>query len=199
MFLAGIQTSGTTMGWVLSRLMKNPSVMKKAQEEIRQVHTKYGKLDETVVDELPYLKAILKETFRLHPPGPLLPRECREACEINGYFIDVKTEVLVNVWAIGRDPKHWDDPERFYPERFLGSQIDYKGSHFELIPFGAGRRMCPGLLYGVTNIELPLAELLCQFDWKLPNGMKPEDLDMTEDFAFAVKRKTELCLIPVTP
>lgn len=151
-----------------------------------------------MLDELNYLKSIIKEVMRLHPPVPLIPRQCREECKINGYDINVKSEVLINAWAIGRDPNYWIKPEKFYPERFLESEINYKGFHFELIPFGGGRRICPGLLVGIANVELPLAKLLCHFDWELPDGMKPQDLDMDEKFALTVKRKNDLYLIPTS-
>ena len=181
----------------MSEMVKNPKIMKRAQEEVREVFNKLGQASETGVKEMKYLNAIIKETLRLHPPAPLLiPRECRETCEIGGYEIPVKTKVVVNGWAIGRDPKYWTDPESFYPERFLDSSIDFRGTNFEFIPFGAGRRMCPGITYGTANMELPLAMLLYHFDWELPNGLKHEDLDMTEVFSITVRRKEDLCLIP---
>ncbi|KAH7546900.1 hypothetical protein FEM48_Zijuj01G0249800 [Ziziphus jujuba var. spinosa] len=140
-------------------------------------------VDEGSINEMRYLKCVTKEVLRLHPPAPLLlPRESRERCEINGYEIPVKARVIVNAWAIGRDPKYWAEPESFYPERFIDSSVNFTGANFEYIPFGAGRRICPGMAFGVTNVELPLLYLLYHFDWKLPNGMKHEDLDMTERF-----------------
>ncbi|KAL5802282.1 hypothetical protein ACOSQ4_030587 [Xanthoceras sorbifolium] len=170
--------------------------MRKAQAKERKVFSRKGKVDETLIHELKFLKSVIKETLRLHPPGPLLlPRESRESCEIDGYEIPAKTRVIVNVWAMGRDPRYWTQAETFYPERFLNSSVDYKGMNFEYIPFGAGRRMCPGISFALSNIELPLAQLLYHFDWKLPNRMRPEDLDMTEVFGVSVikwKNKTSL-------
>ncbi|KAK9940708.1 hypothetical protein M0R45_017353 [Rubus argutus] len=193
---AGGETSSTTVDWVMSEMIKNPITMRMAQDEVRDVFNRKGHADETSIKDMKYLKLVIKETLRLHPPAPLLiPRECRETCEIAGYEIPVKTKVIINAWAIGRDPKYWTEPERFYPERFLDSSIDYKGTNFEYIPFGAGRRICPGILYGLANVELPVALLLYHFDWKLPNGEKHEDLDMTEAFGATVRRKEDLQLI----
>ncbi|KAH7546907.1 hypothetical protein FEM48_Zijuj01G0250500 [Ziziphus jujuba var. spinosa] len=128
--------------------------------------------------------------MRLHPPAPLLlPRECRESYEINGYWIPLKIKVIVNAWAIGRDPRYWTYPESFVPERFIDSSVDFKGTNFDYIPFDAGRIICPRMLFGLTNVELPFALLLYHFDWRLPNGMKHEDLDMTESFNITVRRK----------
>ena len=149
---------------------------------------KVGHPNESDMENLKYLKSVVKETLRLYPPGPLLlPRQCGQDCEINGYHIPIKSKVIVNAWAIGRDPNHWSEAERFYPERFIGSSVDYKGNSFEYIPFGAGRRICPGLTFGLTNVEFPLALLMYYFDWKLPNEMKNEDLDMTEAFGVSGK------------
>ncbi len=154
---------------------------------MREVFHRREKVDETCIHEMKYLKSIVNDTLRLHAPVPLLlPRECRERCILNGYEIPVKTKVIINAWAIGRDPKYWTEAEKFYPERFLDSSIDYKGTKFEFIPFGAGRRICPGITFGPVNVELPLALFLYHFDWKLSNGMKNEDLDMTEAFGITV-------------
>ncbi|KAL5737382.1 hypothetical protein ACOSP7_030143 [Xanthoceras sorbifolium] len=181
----------------MAELMKNPRVMKKAQDEVREVFNKIGKVDETGVNEMKFLKLVVKETLRMHTPAPLLlPRECRERCQIKGFDIPSKTKVFINVWAMGRDPKYWNEPESFIPERFLDSSIDFRGANFEFIPFGAGRRMCPGIGFGLASIELTLAMLLYHFDWKLTNGMTHEDLDMTEAFGLSVRRKEALHIIP---
>lgn len=196
-FIVGSETSSTTVEWAMSEMLRNPRVMEKAQEEVRRVFDKKGYVDETEIHELKYLKSVIKETLRLHPSAPLIPREGRERCEINGYEIPAKTKVIVNAWAINRDPNHWTEAETFYPERFLDSSIDYKGNNFEFIPFGAGRRMCPGILFGIANVELPLAQLLYHFDWKLAGGLKAENLDMNEAFGATVRRKNDLHLIPI--
>jgi len=181
----------------MAEIMKDSRVMKKAQAEVREVFKMKGRVDENSINELKYLKLIVKETLRLHPPSPLLlPRECGQTCEIHGYNIPAKSKVIVNAWAIGRDPKYWTEPERFYPERFIDSTIDYKGTNFEYIPFGAGRRICPGTTFASRVMELALAMLLYHFDWKLPSGMKGEELDMSEEFGIAVKRKHDLFLVP---
>ncbi|KAF3458029.1 hypothetical protein FNV43_RR02693 [Rhamnella rubrinervis] len=197
-FAAGSDTSATAVDWAMSEMMKHPRVMKKAQDEVRRVFNEKGSVDETCISEMKYLKSVIKEILRLHPPGPLLlPRECRESCVIgNGYEIPAKTKVIVNAWAIGRDPRYWNEPESFYPERFLDSSVDFKGTNYEYIPFGAGRRMCPGMSLGMINVELPLALLLYHFDWQLPKGMKHEEMDMTEKFGITVRRKLDLLLIP---
>ncbi|MED6134574.1 hypothetical protein PIB30_038211 [Stylosanthes scabra] len=195
-FAAGSETSATTVLWAMAEMIKNPLIMKKAQDEVRELLDKEGT---SGMEKLKYLKSVVKETLRLHPPGAfLLPRECGQACEINGYHIPSKSKVIINAWAIGRDPNHWVEPERFNPERFMNSSVDYRGNNFEFIPFGAGRRMCPGIAFGVASTESTLAILLYHFDWKLPIGMEIQDLDMSEAFGVAVMRKEHLCLVPIT-
>ncbi|XP_015946673.3 cytochrome P450 71D11 [Arachis duranensis] len=200
-FTAGGETTATTIDWVMSEMMKNPRIMQKTQAEVRDIFNKSGRVDETCIHELKYLNSVVKETLRLHPPLPLLlPRECgKQECEINGYHIPYKSKVIVNVWAIGRDPNYWTEPEKFYPERFMenNSSIDYKGNNFEYLPFGGGRRICPASMFGIMNVELTLAFLLYHFDWKLPNEMKFDDVDMTEQVGITAKRKQDLNLIPI--
>ncbi|KAJ9174463.1 hypothetical protein P3X46_013102 [Hevea brasiliensis] len=197
-FIAGTDTSAAVVEWAMSELIKNPRAMSKAQAEVRQVLNRKRNVEEAGLEELKYLKAVIKETLRIHPPGPLLaPRENKEQCQINGYNIPIKTKVIVNAWAIGRDPDYWIHAEKFYPERFLESKIDFRGSNFEFLPFGAGRRICPGLSFGIANLELPLAQLLYHFDWELPDNSKKEELDMREAFGAMVRRKFDLFVIPI--
>ncbi|GAV74926.1 p450 domain-containing protein, partial [Cephalotus follicularis] len=195
-FVAGTNTNAATIIWFMTFLMKNPIAMKKAQEEVRNLIGTKGFVNEDDIQSLHYLKASVKETMRLQPPGPLLvPRETTQKCNIGGYEIAAKTLVYVNAWAIGRDPEAWDNTEEFNPDRFIGNSIDLKGNHFELIPFGAGRRICPGLSMGILNVELALANLLYKFDWKMPAGMKKADLDFDEIPGGTVHKKNALCLV----
>lgn len=196
MFLAGTETASTTIIWAFLELMKNPRVMEKAQLEVRERLNGEKAFNDTDLEELNYLQFVIKETLRLHPPAPLLvPRECREETKIDGYTIPVKTKVLVNAWAIGRDPEYWHNSESFIPERFENSSVDFKGNHFEFIPFGAGRRMCPGMLFGLVNVAHPLSQLLYHFDWKVANGVNPNDLDTIETEGLTARRKNDLYLI----
>ncbi|KDP39016.1 hypothetical protein JCGZ_00773 [Jatropha curcas] len=199
MFLGGTETSAATIEWAMAEMVKDPRVLEKAQKEVRQVFNhKENIIDETRLDELKYLKLVIKETLRLHPPVPLLvPRQSLDAVEIDGYKLPINTKVIINAWALGRDSRHWNEAEKFYPERFQNNSIDFKGNDFQFIPFGAGRRMCPGVGYGMALVELALANLLYHFDWKLPNGLEPHLLDMSDSFGASARRKHELHLIPI--
>ncbi|XP_059444316.1 cytochrome P450 71A1-like [Corylus avellana] len=199
MFVGGTDTTSTALEWLMAELMKNPGIMKRAQEEVRRVVGKKSKIDVNDINKLDYLKCILKETVRLHPPLPLLvPRETITSVKIGGYDIPPKTRVFINTWAIQRDPKVWERPEEFLPERFEDNPIDFRGQDFELIPFGGGRRGCPGMAFGVASVEYVVANLLCWFDWKLPSGnVQGEDLDMTEINALVASKKIPLHLVPI--
>nr|AYM55621.1 cytochrome p450 [Croton stellatopilosus] len=197
MFIAGSETSAATIDWALSEMLKDSRVMKKAQAEVREVFRQEKGIDEDRLPELKYLKLVIREALRLHPPLPLLlPRESLKELEIDGYEIPKDTKLIVNASAIGRDARYWTEPDRFNPERFENGSVDFKGNDFEFIPFGAGRRMCPGLNYGMAVVESVLANLLYHFDWKLANGLEPHQLDMSESSGASARRNKELYLIP---
>ncbi|XP_019190859.1 PREDICTED: premnaspirodiene oxygenase-like [Ipomoea nil] len=196
MFSTGTETSATTIIWAMSEMIKRPSVMAKAQAEVRQALKGNKTFDDKDLENLTYLKLVIKETLRLHPPLPLIhPRESMEEAKIGEYIIPPKTRVIINAWALATNPESWEDPERFLPERFENSSVDFMGNHYEFIPFGAGRRMCPGISFAYTSIALSLAGLLYHFNWELPDGVSPKDLDMTEAVGVIASKKKDLCLI----
>ncbi|CAN1234059.1 Cytochrome P450 71A6 (Fragment) [Linum perenne] len=193
MFGAGSDTTFTALEWAMTEVLKHPRVTDKLQQDIRSVVGKKPNVKEEDIERMPYLRAVIKESLRLHPPIPLLvPRASTKDTKVLGYDIAAKTGVLVNAWAIGRDPTAWEDAEDFKPERFMGSEIDYKGQDFQLIPFGAGRRGCPGITFAAAVLEIAMAALLHKFDWTFPGGAKAEDLDVSEAPGMAVQRKFPL-------
>lgn len=197
MFVAGTDTTSATLEWAMTELARHPNVMNKAQAEVRAIVGSEGRVEESDLQHLKYMKAVIKETLRFHPPVPLLvPRESIENCTVDGFEIPAKTRVLINTYAIGRDPKSWESPLEYRPERFIGSDIDVKGQDFELLPFGGGRRGCPGYSFGLATIELALARLLYHFDWALGPGVKAEDVDLSEIFGLATRKKVPLVLVP---
>ncbi|XP_068664704.1 tryptamine 5-hydroxylase-like [Aristolochia californica] len=197
MFVAGTDTTSATLEWIMTELARHPNIMSHLQEEVRRVAGTKGHVGEDDLQDLPYLKAVIKETLRLHPPVPLLvPRESIEECTIDGYKIPVGTRVFINTYAMGRDPQVWEDPLSYRPERFVGSSIDIKGQDFELLPFGGGRRGCPGYNFGLATVDIALASLLYHFDWELPEGVEPDAVDLTEIFGLATRKKVPLVLLP---
>jgi flavonoid 3',5'-hydroxylase len=196
LFTAGTDTSSSIIEWALAEMLNNPSILKRAHEEMDQVIGRSRRLEETDIQKLPYLQAICKETMRKHPSTPLnLPRVSTVACEVDGYYIPKNTRLSVNIWAIGRDPDVWEKPLDFTPERFLSgrnAKIDPRGNDFELIPFGAGRRICAGTRMGIVLVEYILGTLVHSFDWKLPNGV---ELNMDESFGLALQKSVPLAAI----
>uniref|UniRef100_F6I338 Geraniol 8-hydroxylase n=1 Tax=Vitis vinifera TaxID=29760 RepID=F6I338_VITVI len=189
-----VQHSGVGNG----RVDKQPKNNGKARRELQEVLGKDGIVQESDISKLPYLQSVVKETLRLHPPGPLLlPHKAQADVEICGFTVPKNSQVLVNAWAIGRDPNTWTNPNAFVPERFQGSEIDVKGRDFEVIPFGSGRRMCPGMPLAHRMVHLMLASLLHSFDWKLEDGLKPEDMDMSEKFGITLQKAKPLRAIPI--
>ncbi|CAN6312636.1 unnamed protein product [Urochloa humidicola] len=204
MFTAGTDTSSIIMEWALAELLQNPSVMARAQEELDAVVGRGRRLEESDLRNLPYLQAVCKEAMRMHPSTPLsLPHFSFDACDDvgdEGYRVPANTRLLINIWAIGRDPSAWEAPLEFRPERFLpggaAEKVDPLGNFFELIPFGAGRRICAGKLAGMVFVEYFLGTMLHAFDWRLPDG--EEKLDMSETFGLALPKAVPLRAV-VTP
>ncbi|OMO74590.1 Cytochrome P450 [Corchorus capsularis] len=192
-------SSTSTIEWAMAELIKNPEQMKKLRMELEEA-IPAGKMmvKEKDLAKLPYLHACVKETLRLHPPAPLLiPRRATESCQVMNYTIPKDAHVLVNVWAIGRDPSVWEDPLSFKPERFIiNSELDFKGNNFEYLPFGGGRRVCAGIPTATRQVELALASLLLNFEWSLPNNLLPHELDMGESFSLTMMKEQPLELIP---
>ncbi|KAG7534562.1 Cytochrome P450 [Arabidopsis thaliana x Arabidopsis arenosa] len=185
MMLAGTDTAAVTLEWAMANLLKNPEVLKKAKAEIDEKIGEERLVDEPDIVNLPYLQNIVSETFRLCPAAPLLvPRSPSEDIKIGGYDIPRGTIVLVNAWAIHRDPKLWDEPERFMPERFENEEAAKK-----LMVFGNGRRTCPGATLGQRMVLLALGSLIQCFDWEKVNG---EDIDMTENPGMAMRKLVQL-------
>jgi cytochrome P450 len=187
------------MEWAMAELLCNPEALSKAKLELKQVIGEGHPVEESDISRLPYLQAILKETLRLHPSTPLLlPRKAGADVEIYGYIIPKGAQVLVNAWAIGRDPTLWENANLFMPDRFLESEIDVKGRNFEIIPFGSGRRICPGLPLAIRVLHLMLGSLIHTFDWKLENGVNCEDMNMEEKFGITLQRAHPLRAVPIS-
>ncbi|XP_020591065.1 LOW QUALITY PROTEIN: flavonoid 3'-monooxygenase-like [Phalaenopsis equestris] len=188
MFIAGTETTSITVEWILAELIRQPKILARAQQELDSVVGRNRFISESDLSKFPFLHSIVKETLRLHPALPLaLPRMTIEDFEIDGYLIPKGITVLINLWAIGRDPAAWpDEPCEFKPDRFgsssLHANVDVKGNDFELIPFGIGRRMCAGINLGLRMVHLTTAILLHSFDWTLPEGNMAQMLDMEERF-----------------
>ncbi|CAN1275241.1 Geraniol 8-hydroxylase [Linum perenne] len=172
---AGTDTTTSTLEWAMAELLRNPEKLHKVQ------------------------KAVINETLRLHPPLPLLiPHMAMQPCKMHGYYIPKETQILVNVWGIGRDPSTWPDPLDFKPERFLDSDtLDHKGQHFEFLPFGSGRRMCPALPLASRVLPLALGSLLHEFTWAFPDGLEAQDMDMSEMMGITLRKAIPLKVIPI--
>ncbi|XP_027333259.1 flavonoid 3'-monooxygenase-like [Abrus precatorius] len=201
MFAAGTDTSSSTIEWTIAELIRNKRIMVRLQQELDTVVGHDRLVTELDLPHLPYLEAVVKEAFRLHPPTPLsVPRIAAKSCEIFGYHIPKGATLLVNVWAISRDPKEWSDPLNFQPERFLPggekANVDVRGNNFEVIPFGAGRRICAGMNLGIRMVQLLIATLAHAFDWEIENGLHPQKLNMDEAYGFTLQRAVPLSVHP---
>ncbi|KAL5976443.1 hypothetical protein ACLOJK_020775 [Asimina triloba] len=197
LFMAATDTTTSSIEWAMAELLRSPGSLRKVQEELDQVVGQSRTIEEKHIGQLPYLTAVIKETLRLHPPLPfLVPRRAVKDTEFMGYSIVKDTQVFVHAWAIGRDPACYDDPSSFKPERFLNADVDYRGHHFQLIPFGAGRRMCPGMPLADRTLPLLLGSLLHSFDWALDGNVATEMIDMTERMGITLRMAKPLNVIP---
>ncbi|XP_039839872.1 trimethyltridecatetraene synthase-like [Panicum virgatum] len=197
----GTETAAATLEWSVLELLRHPAAMAAATDALDRTVGRGRWVTETDLPELPYIEAVVKETMRLHPVGPLLiPHHAREDTVVGGYDVPAGARVLVNMWAVGRDPASWPEaPGAFRPERFLagGSAegVDVHGAHFQLLPFGSGRRMCPAHSLAMKEMVAALANLVQGFSWRLPDGVAPEEMSMEEFFGLNVSRKEPLVAI----
>ncbi|XP_043720848.1 flavonoid 3'-monooxygenase CYP75B137-like [Telopea speciosissima] len=193
---AGTDTTSVIVEWAMAEMMQCPEIMRKTQEELKQVVGLDNIVEESHLPKLSYLNALVKESLRLHPPLPLMVSHCpSQSCIVGGYTIPKGTNVFVNVWAMHRDPNEWENPLTFSPERFLsdGNNYDYKGNNFNYLPFGSGRRMCAGIPLVEKMSVYVLASLLHSFKWQLPDDVK---LDLSEEFGIVLKKTTPLVITP---
>ncbi|CAH2064886.1 unnamed protein product [Thlaspi arvense] len=197
-FVAGTDTSSALMEWAMTELLHHPECLSRLQEEVRTICKEKSSVSQEDIQDMNYLKAVIKETFRLHPPLPLLaPHESTHDVTLRDYHIPAGTQVMINVWAIGRDAATWGpDAEEFRPERHLDSTVDFRGQDFELIPFGAGRRICPAVSFAAVLNELILANLVHQFDWILPVESTEDKTGVAESTGIVVHRMFPLYAIP---
>lgn len=197
MITAGMDTTAISVEWAMAELIKNPRVQEKAQEEMDRVVGTERVMTELDFSNLPYLMSIAKEALRLHPPTPLmLPHKANANVKIGGYDIPKGSNVHVNVWAVARDPAVWKEPFEFRPERFMEEDVDMKGHDYRLLPFGAGRRVCPGAQLGINLVASMLGHLLHHFCWNPTEGVKPEELDMSENPGLVTYMRTPLLAVP---
>lgn len=184
----------------MSELVANPDKMAKAKAELQSVVGEKKLLEEQDVARLPYLRAVVKESMRLHFSNPLLfPRKAESDEEVGGYLIPKGTQIIINAWIFSKDASIWKNPDSFEPERFLDEKIDFKGLDFEFIPFGAGRRMCPGLPLADRMLHMVTATLIHNFDWKLDQGSTVDANHGVEVFGLTLKRAVPLSIIPIKP
>ncbi|KAL0857204.1 hypothetical protein Bca101_062358 [Brassica carinata] len=169
-FIGGTDTSVQTTQWAMAEILNNHKVLDKLREEIDSAVGCSRLIQEMDLPNLPYLQAVVKEALRLHPPGPLLVRKFQEGCEIKGFYIPEKTILVINAYAVMRDPDSWKDPDDFKPERFLSSKEDEKHQELKFLPFGGGRRACPGGNLSQIIVGTAIGVMVQCFDWKIEGG-----------------------------
>ncbi|GKV17623.1 hypothetical protein SLEP1_g28101 [Rubroshorea leprosula] len=189
-------TTSAAVEWAMAEMLRHPEKTRRVREEIEEVVGKHNIVEESHLPKLLYLDAVLKESLRLHPPAPLMvPRSPDRTCTVAGYTIPQGSKILFNTWAIQRDPKVWENPLEFEPERFLNDpgKGDYHGNNFSLFPFGSGRRICAGIPLAEKMMRYVVATLVHSFEWELPEGV---DHDLSDKFGFVLKKSTPLVAKP---
>lgn len=193
----GTETVASAIEWAMTELMHTPEALKLVQQELVNVVGLDRRVEESDFEKLTYFKCVIKETLRLHPPIPVLLHQSSEATKVSGYHIPKGTRVMVNSYAINRDKNAWEDPNTFNPSRFLQNGApDFRGSNYEFLPFGSGRRSCPGMQLGLYAMEMAVAHLLHCFTWELPDGMKPSEIDMGDVFGLTAPKAIRLVAVP---
>ncbi|KAJ0837485.1 putative geraniol 8-hydroxylase [Helianthus annuus] len=190
--VAGTDTIASSTTWIMSELLLNPHMLLKVREEVSHIVGEDGTIEEAKTLELPYLHAVIKETLRLHAGSPLLaPHITQTEVQIGNYVVPKNTRLVVNAWAVARDERYWENPRVFMPERFLKNKVDFKGQHFEFIPFGSGRRKCPGMPLAERMLSLIVASFVYHFDWDAN-----EEVNMDDKFGLALLKATPLVVTP---
>ncbi|KAL5760483.1 hypothetical protein ACOSP7_018994 [Xanthoceras sorbifolium] len=198
LFIAGTDTTAEAMQWTIAELLNHPDAFKRARQEIESVVGRSRLVEESDIPSLPYLQAVVKEALRLYPPGPVTTRECRQNCRIKGFDIPEKTAVAINLYAIMRDPDAWDNPNEFRPERFLIPSRDQEQNLFNFVPFGAGRRGCPGSVLAFSLMNTVIAAMVQCFDWKVGgDGDGDQKVDMQPGSGMSMSMVQPLLCHPV--
>lgn len=199
LIVGGSESVSATIDWTLAELLRHPHYLQEVQDEIDSVVSRDRLVEEVDIPKLPFLNCVLKECLRLHPPAPLaMPHASVEECTLGGYRIPKNTTTYINLWAIGRDPKCWENPNQFNPKRFIDSKVTYYGQDYNFLPFSSGRRGCPGVHVAVATLKLILANLLHCFNWSPPPGVHHQEIDMADRVGVVCARISPL-LVSVTP
>jgi ferulate-5-hydroxylase len=201
MLFGGPDTVAATIEWAMAEMIRSPKILVRVQRELADIVGLHRAVDESDLDKLPFLRCVVKETFRMHPPIPMHLHGTTRDCVLGGYSVPGGSRVLINAWAIGRVGEAWKDADAFRPSRFMpgegeAARLDLKGGCYEFLPFGAGRRSCPAQGLGPYAVEFAVATLAHGFDWELPDGMSPAELDMDDLFGVTVSRAKRLLAVP---
>lgn len=197
LYVGTFQSIIMTIEWAMTELLRNPSMLSKVKDEVRSVLEDRKIMQDEDISRLPYLEAVIEEVLRYHPAVLFIPRAADHDREINGYFIPKGTHVTINTWAISRDPTIWRNPESFDPGRFLNNNINSKGQCFEFVPFGSGRRICPGMPLALRVVPTTIAALIHNFDWKFAEGESERNGELFT--GASLHREAPLMAIPHKP